>query len=140
MYNKNKKIMKKEFISYEQALALKEIGFDEPCILLYRGLDTQPVCQMDYEFKTDKKSDYNDETDYWLTVPTYSQAFRWFREKYNLNCYIDRGGAKGVYHAFVGGSEHGFLYGNNGNNLSEFTYEEAELECLKKLIEIVKNK
>jgi hypothetical protein len=23
--------MKKEFISYEQALALKELGFDEPC-------------------------------------------------------------------------------------------------------------
>jgi len=67
-------------------------------------------------------------------------VLKWFREKYNLNCYIDRGGVKGIYNAFVGGSEHGFLYGNNGNSPSEFTYEEAELECLVKLIEIVKEK
>ena len=31
--------MNKEFVPYEQALDLKELGFDEPCILLYRGLD-----------------------------------------------------------------------------------------------------
>ena len=27
--------MKKEFISYENALALKELGFNEPCICGY---------------------------------------------------------------------------------------------------------
>jgi hypothetical protein len=29
--------MSKEFIPYEQALELKELGFDEPCLAVYRG-------------------------------------------------------------------------------------------------------
>ena len=80
--------MEKEFVNYEIALALKELGFDKPCILLYRGLDTQPVCQMGYEFKTEKNSDYNDETNYWLTAPLYQQAFRLFIEKNGLISYV----------------------------------------------------
>jgi hypothetical protein len=123
--------MNKEFIPYEQALDLKELGFDEPCILLYRGLDTQPVCQIGYEFKTEKNSDYNDETNYWLTVPTFSQAFRWFREKYGYLSNI---------HDFNGNFK--ATLSGNCNWLGSWTktYEEAELDCLKKLIEIVKNK
>ena len=46
------------------------------------------------------------------------------------------GGKKGEYHIFI----KSYIYGNNNNNPSIFSYEEAELECLKKLIEIVKNK
>ena len=30
--------MEKEFIPYKQALALKELGFDEPCLFLYIGI------------------------------------------------------------------------------------------------------
>jgi hypothetical protein len=124
--------MEKEFIPYEQALALKELGFDEPCILLYRGLDTQPVCQIGYEFKTEKNSDYNDETNYWLTVPTFSQAFRWFREKYGFYNQIHKGyGWEGIIRNSVNGN----IEWNDGTYNSP---EEAELACLIKLIEIVK--
>jgi hypothetical protein len=136
--------MEKEFIPYEQALELKELGFDEPCILLYRGLDTQPVCQMDYEFKIEKNSDFNDETNYWLTVPLYQQAFRWFREKHNLlgGVYSNASGWAWEIHDNVGGT-HRFASEYTGDCLYSgmFTsFEKAELECLKKLIEIVKNK
>jgi hypothetical protein len=142
--------MEKEFIPYEQALALKELGFDEPCILLYRGLDTQPVCQMGYHFKTEKNSDYSDETNYWITVPTFSQAFKWFREKYGLYYYITpEFYINGINfnwqvlwylpkeewtdHNISGGT---FMYGDNGEYP---TQESAEQACLDKLIEIVKN-
>ena len=146
--------MEKEFIPYEEALALKELGFNEPCILLYRGLDTQPVCQMGYEFKTEKNSDYNDETNYWLTVPTYSQAFRWFREKYKISYSIDWMTRDSKYYS----GYYVHFRGINGNKLNREnfivlndelpptgygvykTYEEAELACLIKLIEIVKEK
>jgi hypothetical protein len=134
MYNKNKKIMNKEFIPYEQALELKELGFDEPCFGYY--INGSKVLMVTSEKDINYLTGTSNKT--FISAPLYQQAFRWFREKYNLDCFIDRGGAKGVYHAFVGGSEYGFLYGNNGNNLSEFTYEEAELECLIKLIEICK--
>ncbi len=29
--------MKKEFVPYEPSLALKELGFDEPCFAFYNG-------------------------------------------------------------------------------------------------------
>jgi hypothetical protein len=131
--------MNKEFVPYEPSLALKELGFDEPCILLYRGLDTQPVCQMGYGFKTEKNSDYNDETNYWLTVPTYSQAFRFFREKYGLYHSI------GLDNSLENNINCDYQIINHSQSISELetsfkSYEEAELACLIKLIEIVKNK
>jgi hypothetical protein len=144
--------MEKEFTPYQEALELKELGFDETCFGYYvdgelRGINlgmeelggVEPYYQR-LGFHTLSNHDIDNPNKIVATAPTYSQAFRWFREKHILDCYIDRGGAKGVYYAFVGGSEHGFLYGNNGNSPSEFTYEEAELECLIKLIQIVKNK
>ncbi len=43
--------MNKEFIPYEQALALKELGFDEPCFAWYvsekHGLEYGKVIQSD---------------------------------------------------------------------------------------------
>jgi hypothetical protein len=92
--------MNKEFIPYEQALELKELGFkkDNDFGLLYKGEDIPAIL--------------------------YQQAFRWFRDKYDLFISI--------------------MHYENGysiNDLRRFdTYEEAELACLKKLIEIVKNK
>jgi hypothetical protein len=133
--------MNKEFVPYEQALDLKELGFDEPCILLYRGLDTQPVCQMGYEFKIEKNSDFNDETNYWLTVPLYQQAFRWFREKYDLFGCIDLHTSTPI-HWYIRIDDiikNDYVYHSEDNDLKFKTYEEAELECLKQLIEIVKN-
>ncbi len=134
--------MNKEFIPYEQALALKKLGFDEPCILLYRGLDAQPVCQMGYEFKTEKNSDYNDETNYWLTVPTFSEAFRWFREKYKLHQYIKQYYGENFFFHIEDMVWHRRFDEYTVEMLRTFnessTQEEAEVECLKKLIEIVK--
>jgi hypothetical protein len=75
-----------------------------------------------------------------------SMAFRWFREKYNLKGFIGfRPNVKQfdchVYDMSLSGKEY-----VKQRTLEEFnkdpkvgTYEEAELECLKKLIEIVKN-
>ena len=130
----------KDFVTYEQALELKELGFDEPCILLYRGLDTQPVCQMGYEFKTEKNSDYSDETNYWLTVPTFSQSFRWFREKHDLHscvapAYQDEISKVIVYWFWIQGFD-----SFEDEDINYKTPEEAELNCLLKLIEIVKTK
>jgi hypothetical protein len=104
--------MNKEFIPYEQALELKELGFkkDNDFGLLYKGDDIPSIL--------------------------YQQAFRWFREKYELDYEITYAGKKGEYHAFVDE----YIYGNNGSSPSIFSYEEAELACLKKLIIIVERK
>lgn len=119
-----------EFINYEEALALKELGFDESCLAWYH------VPSKEFYLQTVSKiRDVNNET---LFTPLYQQAFRFFREKYNvyniiLPSYADN---KEVKNRF-------FYEIANGRKIKQEleyhkTYEEAELACLKKLIEITK--
>ena len=120
--------MEKEFATYEQALALKELGFKGSSFAYYienRGIaGTGSDIELVYKHIHDTESFSN----LICRVPTYSQAFRWFREKYNLHYVIVKAES--------------WFYTINGCNTQEGfnTYEEAELECLKKLIEIVKVK
>ena len=134
--------MNKEFVPYEQALALKGLGFNEPCFGYYYTLNGK-------DWKFAEKSEYDrldDEINigskFSLLAPTFSQAFRWFRKKYGLF------GAPNVI-SYEGGRYLWFFDINSiilplGTDLGETydyeTYEEAELECLKKLIEITKTK
>jgi len=126
--------MSKEFVSYDIALAMKELGFDKKCFKSYQivkaGLDGQEYIElMDVA--------YDDFIDL-CHAPLYQQAFRWFREKYNLVAEIQApDGKKGKWNPTIH-KAYGFgnYYDNNGFN----TYEEAELACLKKLIEIVEIK
>jgi hypothetical protein len=124
--------MKTEFIPYEQALALKELGFDEPCLASYETAFGKGI---DFElgYIIDGPKNY-------VLAPLYQQAFRWFREKYDLVHRINRDGGYWIcatldlYDEADQGAIEKFIdcYPN--------TYEEAELACLNKLIEIVKNK
>ena len=111
--------MEKEFVTYEIASALKELGFDEPCI---RGWDKNG------------KIWYHPDSDIVLDNPTFSQAFRCFREKYKLVTWVYCSNESNGYFAIILAHKRLVLYDAQFN-----TYEEAELACLKKLIEIVKN-
>ena len=132
--------MNKEFIPYEQALELKKLGFDELCFAYYDNIgklffntNGQPVGK-DWVWEGNQIVP----TDMAL-APLYQQAFRWFRKK-------------GLYHdikMFGDWDKPQFSYivsGRTMNNPAHMyyyedkdSYEEAELECLKKLIEIAKN-
>ena len=68
--------------------------------------------------------------DSWRSLTLYQQAFRWFREKYP---YLDFGIGK-----IHNGTNNYHYHINLEWEFFEGTYEEAELACLKKLIEIVK--
>ena len=133
--------MDKEFISYEQALALKELGFDEPCIGWYNP-------QVNYkEVTTDKYWAFHltGEWENFKPAPLKQQAFRWFREKHNLRGFIGfRPNTKQfdyhIYDMSLSGKEY-----VKQRTMEEFnkdpkvgTYEEAEQACLDKLIEIIK--
>jgi hypothetical protein len=117
--------MEKEFIPYEQALALKELGFDEECVSFYSSKGKLYQSEGYYKFG---ENVFGEE----VIAPLYQQAFRWFREKYELDSYI-RHECPNVepYYDFV-------IDEDVFDVMCD--YEEAELECLKKLIEIVKNK
>ena len=120
--------MENEFIPYIEALALKELGFNKECFGYYTGDKMHLVIRPAMNRKNIPDS-------YVVTAPLYQQAFRWFREKYNLNSFI------------IDSKSYNWYFNINDtvkdDVISEVlyfkTYEEAELECLKKLIEIVKN-
>ena len=119
--------MTQEFVPYEQALKLKQLGFDEPCLAVYFNA-TKALYFDKYinEFNKDVRT----------LAPLYQQAFRWFREKYKLKSWVQ---------------EHTidtFIYEIRPHNLTDYkegegyvydTHEEVELACLNKLIEIVES-
>ena len=67
--------MEKEFIPYKQALALKELGFRERCAAFYSA--EEELC-----FKWKSNGNMSLHLLRLIQAPTFSQAFRWFREKY----------------------------------------------------------
>jgi len=121
--------MEKEFIPYEQALALKELGFNEDCFGWYNWTGK------DLSLTNNSYVDINP-----TPAPTFSQAFRWFREKYYLHSCISamNNGIELLYAPLID------IIDKKHKAILDFdvyiSYEEAELECLKKLIEIVKEK
>jgi hypothetical protein len=118
----------KDFVPHKPSLELKELGFDEPCFGYYIELKNPQEGLLKIGLDND-----------FLQAPTFSQAFRWFREKYNLHSEIRTYTAK--YFTIVIQELKDIVrcieYG--GINLKFKTYEEAELACLIKLIEIVKD-
>jgi hypothetical protein len=124
--------MEKEFIPYELALRMKALGFDEPCFSWYVSEN------YGLEFGKVVKDNLIQDA---VLAPTFSQAFRWFRDEHRIITEI--------------------LFYNNGeeweetefkvtlNRFEDFathntfvksgikSYEEAELICIEKLIEIV---
>jgi predicted GNAT superfamily acetyltransferase len=76
---------------------------------------------------------YNSST--YTSQPTYSQSFRWFREKYDIHSYIEVFSDNTFDYVTVSDDFEGKDYGDGPFN----TYEEAEQACLDKLIEICKN-
>ena len=116
--------MSKEFVSYDIALALKKLGFDEPCYNQYTDGTLDLPCT---------KYDYPDCVES-IPAPLYQQAFRWFREKgYHAGIIPRYDEFHYFIKDFVNDKEYDDVY-----NIS--SYQEAELACLKKLIEIVEIK
>jgi len=117
-------MIEKEFTPYELALELEQLGFDEPCFAYLKPN------VLTYEITIGEFNEFE-----YHSAPTYSQAFRWFRNNYRLNTQI-------AFCEYSVSSENAWKFTlDNPTNIQIWngkfnTYEEAELACLKKLIEI----
>jgi hypothetical protein len=138
--------MEKEFVPYELALKIKQIGYkkegvDEDCFAFYD--------EEEYLFTVREQDDINEE---WLITPTFSQAFRWFRDKHDLVAAIlpfqdieDRVSLC-YYYSIVDLDEckdEDILCNESSLGASDINFSshpEAELACLEKLIEIIEIK
>jgi hypothetical protein len=128
--------MKDLFVTYEQVLQLKELGFNEPCFGYYYTLNGK-----DWKF-VEKTEFYrlDDEINigykFSLLTPLKQQVLRWFREKYNIIGLIE--GGFDITNIFTYCIWEGFkdkIYDDYYG-----TYEEAEDVLINILIDKVKNK
>lgn len=121
--------MNKEFVPYAESLELKEVGFNEPCFGLYHNDKTfyPTQCKSHEQFHGQICS-----------APTFSQAFRWFREhpEWPIESWI---------RPFISQQPRSYsaMIWTRGQIIQVgvfSTYDEAQLNLLRKLIEIVKTK
>ena len=131
-----------EFITYTQALELKQLGFDEPCWAWYNIPDEDiRYCYSEQRSPiTNSQEEWNAQI--WgskvenIGLPTSSQVLKWFREKYNIIGLIE--GGFDMTNIFTYCIWEGFkdkIYDDYYG-----TYEEAEDVLINLLIDKVKNK
>jgi len=116
--------MEKEFVTYEQALALKELGFNKPYLANYLFNKELYISFLNNELN--------------VPAPLKQQVFTWFRDKYSIwsFTYPSAYGKDWKYHIqkWSDLEKWGEVWEGNSYN----TYEEAESACINKLIEIAK--
>jgi len=118
--------MNKEFVSYEQALTLKELGFDEQCFMVW---DSPRTMIPDHEAGSNATN---------VDAPLKQQVLRWFREKHKLLAIIHQSGDENDKYTFrVYETQYPHMTVGRGD---EYNYDDAEDDCINKLIEIVKSK
>ena len=117
--------MNKEFIPYEQAMGLKELGFNEDCFGWYN------LREIRLDFIESRHVNPLPEC---CVAPIYQQAFRWFREVHGL-CGVVTPNS----YEILDKNDENYLWGCIEEVILP-SYEEAEISCLVKLIEIVKQK
>ena len=119
-----KQTIEKEFVTYDLALELEELGFEEPCFGFY-GLSRDDYKTIRLSIFQNLKTDYLPDVhhlDVTCDAPLYQQAFLYLWNK------------TGRYIIPIPNDDKEWLC--MGNKFK--TYEEARLECLKNLIELAK--
>ena len=134
--------MNKEFVPYEEALALKGLGFNEPCFGNYYSGDKGLIPYRGYPNEGDEDTNFSTTkneglSEMWVTAPLYQQVFRWFRNKYDLRVSFPSKSPI-CFEYFIATSNSIFKNSTFDNDEAFKEQEETELACLKKLIELIK--
>lgn len=150
--------MEQEFITYEQALALKELGFDKHCFAYYSINNIENKLFYDIDPDDGELTALNQNQFYHnnlsevgrISAPLKSQVLQWFRDKHQLYGEVHTDCT--TYPKFC--YSHTKFFGNP-NDLTEqewgwentgqysllySSYTQAESELINHLISIINNK
>ena len=151
--------MEKEFVTYEIALKLKELGFDEECFCTYHNaelsrnpshkIDATPIQGKPYVWKNSKVHNSI------VCAPLWQQVIYWLKEKHGIFVFIDMGKYYDSYEGAYPFQAWCKVYKNrklihsvtvknklDNENFIDFifySYEEAREQAILKVIEIIKN-
>ena len=128
--------MNNEFVSYEIALKLKELGFDEPCFTYYYELTSNLRTHLGVDINNAWKYSGNKKLGFTL-APLYQQVFKWLRNKYGIDFSINTTYSRyneNTSKKYSGVIDNKTVFINVG---FYDTYEEVELAGLQKMIKII---
>ena len=116
--------MDKEFVTLELGVKLKQLGFNDPCLV--GVINNETLTAIGFSFKN-----YNNNV-HDFVLPLWQQAFEWFEEKHNL---------EGIVKSWKEGNDNYFYYSVNKlfsashYQMKYTTRLQAKIACLEKLIE-----
>ena len=144
MSNNKQSSVDKDFVLYEEALALKELGFNEPCIGWWFVCNNKANLHLvengeaednnNIEISEEDFPEYESMYKGSCSAPTFSQAFRWFDENTELMGFVVPSIKEGHFDWLIRIDWEEEIECDEAYS----SRIEAELECLRKLIEIVK--
>lgn len=124
-----------DFVPYVESLELEKLDFDTELIFAKWIWDEGPELMIKGKKYMWTESEIKSGKIKHCKAPTFSQAFRWFREKHDMTFNLT---SSTYYYPSISFVK---VDGNPQIELGEFnSYKEAELACLRKLIQIVKDK
>ena len=134
-------MIEEEFVPYDIAMSLKELGFDEPCIGLYRYQGGE------HEFAHVSKSGKmtflrNSDESMRIVSPLYQQVFKWFRKNHDLFSSILVTGDCGYCYYIHTDSMRDKVATSKGFDPDGINdpYDKCRDACIRELINIVKKK
>jgi len=76
--------MIQNFVPYNESQQLKKLDFSENCLAYYQDWNTKKLLPVDTDFEN-----FRFVSNFLIKAPLYSQAFKFFRERYRLSSHID---------------------------------------------------
>ena len=137
--------MQREFVTYEIALGLKELGFDEECFAIFfrtilNNGRTVNYISDDWEspFYKNRTNSESNSVDI-VSAPLWQQVIDWFRERYNWLIVVDVANSTEYYAAIREFDEDGCIISKIPYK-NYPTYYKAREQAILKAIELCQKK
>lgn len=131
--------MKEQFVTFEIALKLKELGFNEPCIAYYVVTKDKFIYDINkvLNYYTGKGNFLGEKC---YSAPLWQQVIDWFREKHNLYINIEPRIDK-TWEYSISKLNDGLLFGSKSLYMNAgLNYHTAREQAILKTIELIKEK
>ena len=125
--------MEKEFVTYEIALALKELGFNEPCFGFFT--DSKNLVPASYSKEGTEYPTNLDLIMDWASAALWQQAITWFEDRYQMSINLYKVSDSFVYTISV--PYHSEIEGFHLEYFYEDSYHRTK-DAVLKAIELIK--
>ena len=154
----NGNYIQNQFCSYEIALKLKELGFDEKCVASYYTYDIKNFSKGKYDYRGKFEFDYSTEDQYivnsnetyYVSAPLWQQTITWIENVYNItieisrNKYFDTFMKSWAYQALIKVFNKtelttSYFVRDKMNNTIFYSYEDAREQAILKALKLILN-